>query len=215
MNKMKRGHNKENKLRLLTFNIVFVVLLTACTQLGDENKSAVIPGDTLTEAPIPLTRFGEDSVVVDSIVEKTINGINTRDITPQQVVAFAHTLQGVPYKYASIDPTIGFDCSGFITYVFRHFDIAVPRSSVDFTNEGREVKPAEAVPGDLILFTGTDSTVPIVGHMGIVTNNNEGDISFIHSTSGKAYGVTITPLNQYYKTRFVKVIRVFPEEYQR
>ena len=192
-----------------------IALLAACTQLGDDKKSAVIPGDTLTASPTPLTPFADDSIVVDSIVEKTINGINTRDITPQQVVAFAHTLQGVPYKYASIDPSIGFDCSGFITYVFRHFDITVPRSSVDFTNEGREVKPAEAVAGDLILFTGTDSTIPIVGHMGIVTENNQGDISFIHSTSGKAHGVTVTPLNQYYKTRFVKVIRVFPEEYKK
>ena len=194
-------------------HIILIASLAGCTQIGDERRSAIVTYDTLTESPIPLTSFADDSATIDSAVEKTLNGINTRNVTPQQVVAFAQTLQGVPYKYASIDPSIGFDCSGFITYVFRHFDITVPRSSIDFTNEGREVKPVEAIAGDLILFTGTDSTIPAVGHMGIVTNNKEGDISFIHSTSGKANGVTITPLNQYYKTRFVKVIRVFPEEY--
>ncbi len=195
-------------------NIILITLFASCAQPGDENSATVIHADTLTEST-SWGAFVDDSAAIDSAVEKVIDGIDTRNVTPQQVVAFAHTLQGVPYKYASIDPSIGFDCSGFITYVFRHFDIAVPRSSVEFTDEGREVKPAEASPGDLILFTGTDSTIHIVGHMGIVTENNDGNISFIHSTSGKAYGVTVTPLKRYYQTRFVKVIRVFPEEYKR
>ena len=66
----------------------------------------------------------------------------------------------------------------------------------------------DAKPGDLILFTGTDSTKRIVGHMGIVTENINEDIQFIHSTSGKAYGVTISPLSGYYAGRFIKVIRI-------
>lgn len=151
-----------------------------------------------------------DNAAVDSVIEKTTDDvINTRDVKPEAVVSFAHTLIGVPYKYASADPAQGFDCSGFITYVFNHFKIAVPRSSVDFTNAGKEVPVRHAKPGDLILFTGTDSTVRVVGHMGIVTGNNNGELEFIHSTSGKVYGVTTSPLRGYYKGRFVKVIRVF------
>ena len=118
---------------------------------------------------------------------------------------------GTPYKYASIDPAIGFDCSGFITYVFNHFKIAVPRSSIDFTNVRRAIPLEQAKPGDLILFTGTDSTIREVGHMGIITSAQPSDIKFIHSTSGKVHGVTITPLNAYYMGRFVKVIRVFKQ----
>jgi len=49
-------------------------------------------------------------------------------------VGFAETLQGIPYKYGSTDPRIGFDCSGFISYVFNHFGISVPRSSREFTH---------------------------------------------------------------------------------
>jgi cell wall-associated NlpC family hydrolase len=137
--------------------------------------------------------------------------INTGSTTPEELLAFANTLLTVPYKYASIDPSEGFDCSGFITYVFNHFNIAVPRSSVDFTNVGDEVNLMDAKPGDIALFTGTDSTIRVVGHMGIITSNSGGDVSFIHSTSGKADGVTITPLNSYYAGRFVKVIRIFPQ----
>jgi cell wall-associated NlpC family hydrolase len=139
--------------------------------------------------------------------------INTGSIIPDSVVAFGKSLVGTPYLYASSDPSKGFDCSGFISYVFNHFNIAVPRSSVDFTNVGTEIPREHAAPGDLILFTGTDSTIRIVGHMGIVESNEHGNLLFVHSTSGKTYGVTISALKGYYERRFVKVIRVFPQTY--
>lgn len=135
--------------------------------------------------------------------------INTGQVSPENLLSFARTLIGVPYKYASTDPAEGFDCSGFITYVFNHFKIKVPRSSIDFTNAGKEISADEALPGDLILFTGTDSTQRFVGHMGIISERTPDSTFFIHSTSGKAFGVTITPFNSYYKSRFVKVIRIF------
>ncbi len=145
----------------------------------------------------------------NKVVKTDTNSLNqTGKVTPQQLVAFATSLTGTPYLYASSDPNKGFDCSGFITYVFNHFHITVPRSSVQFTNYGKEVSLSTAKPGDLILFTGTDSTIRVVGHMGIITVAGD-TIYFIHSTSGKAQGVTITPLNEYYMGRFVKVIRVF------
>lgn len=127
----------------------------------------------------------------------------------QQIVDFAKTLMGTPYLYGSTDPAQGFDCSGFITYVFNHFNFKVPRSSVEFTNRGQEVPASSAQPGDLILFTGTDSAVRVVGHMGIVIERNSaGELQFIHSSSGKANGVTISPLKGYYEGRFMKVISV-------
>lgn len=187
-----------------------LILLAACgrppvpAQPSDYDSSITLV--TTTDLPAYT-----DSASVDSIVEKTTDGsIDTRNVKPEEIVVFAHTLKGIPYKYASVNPAQGFDCSGFITYVFNHFKIAVPRSSVDFTNVGKEVTVQEARAGDLILFTGTDSTIRVVGHMGIVTQNANGELEFIHSTSGKAYGVTTTPLSSYYKGRFVKVIRVFP-----
>ncbi|MEO5948508.1 MAG: C40 family peptidase [Chitinophagaceae bacterium] len=143
----------------------------------------------------------------------TAGNIETGNIKPADVLAFAKSQMGVPYLYASTDPANGFDCSGFITYVFNHFNIAVPRSSVDFTNVGTEVEYSNAKPGDLILFTGTDSTIRIVGHMGLVESNQSGALTFIHSTSGKAKGVVITEFGNYYKSRFVKIIRIFPDQF--
>lgn len=155
---------------------------------------------------------GKDTVPKrkDAIKNNTSSVIETGNVAPAEVLNYAKTLIGVPYLYASTDPAKGFDCSGFITNVFNHFNISVPRSSVDFTNVGTEVPEKEARPGDLILFTGTDSTIRVVGHMGIVESNNNGHISFIHSTSGKAKGVVITPFERYYRGRFVKFVRLFP-----
>lgn len=144
------------------------------------------------------------------ITDLSKDSIKTGKIKPKKLVEYAKTLLGTPYLYGSTDPAKGFDCSGFITHVFNHFDIKVPRSSVDFTNVGKTVAPKKAKAGDLILFTGTDSTTKRVGHMGIIVNNDDGEIKFIHSTSGKAKGVVITPLENYYQSRFVKIIRVFP-----
>jgi cell wall-associated NlpC family hydrolase len=145
----------------------------------------------------------------DTVLLPPAKEINTGAVLPDTVVRFAETLIGTPYVYASTNPAVGFDCSGFITYVFNHFNIRVPRSSVDFTNVGKSVPVTEARRGDLILFTGTDSTERTVGHMGLITANTNNELQFIHSSSGKAKGVTITPLNNYYRSRFVKVIRIF------
>jgi cell wall-associated NlpC family hydrolase len=159
----------------------------------------------------------DSSITIIALPDPTIykggEGIKTGSTIPDSLVTFGKSLVGTPYLYASSDPQNGFDCSGFITYVFNYFGIAVPRSSVDFTNVGIEIPEEFASPGDLILFTGTDSTIRVVGHMGIVESNERGNLLFLHSTSGKAYGVVISPLNGYYETRFVKVIRVFPQTY--
>lgn len=135
--------------------------------------------------------------------------INTKDITADELVVFAESLQGVPYKYGSTDIKKGFDCSGFITYVFGHFNITVPRSSVDFTNAGKEVLMKDCRPGDIILFTGSDPNSGVVGHMGIITKNSNKKIIFIHSASGGGKGVMLSGMSEYFVTRFVKVIRIF------
>ena len=147
----------------------------------------------------------------DTLVKRPLKPLATSNVQPRELVSFAQTLIGTPYVYGSTDPKVGFDCSGFITYVFNHFGVSVPRSSIEFTHVGKPVSLEEAKVGDIVLFTGTDSADKFVGHMGIVTENQGGNVQFIHSTSGKAHGVTITPLETYYKKRYVKTIRVFPQ----
>lgn len=129
-------------------------------------------------------------------------------VTPAQIVIFASSLLGTRYSFGCTAPSTGFDCSGFINYVFDHFHITVPRSSVDFTNVGTTIALKACMPGDLILFTGTDSHQRTVGHIGIITVNDEDGISFIHASSGKEMAVIVTRLDDRYMARFVKVVRI-------
>lgn len=133
--------------------------------------------------------------------------INTRKVSAGEVVSFAKKQIGTPYAYGSSIKTKGFDCSGFINYVFGHFNIPVPRISYQFTNAGKEVFIENSRRGDIILFTGSNANSGIVGHMGIITKNNNGQIQFIHASSSR--GVMISGMNTYFLPRFVKVNRIF------
>ena len=189
--------------------LLFLFLFSCDIPSGDH----YIPPPRIKVVPSSDIAVKKRAEVLESNIDTMTSAvINTKRIKADELVSFAETLEGIPYKYGSTDPLVGFDCSGFISYVFNHFDITVPRSSKDFTHIEKEIKLKEAERGDIILFTGTDSTKRIVGHMGIITSDKGESHEFIHSTSGKAYSVTKTPLNQYYQGRFVKVIRIFRED---
>ena len=198
--------------------MIALLLWSACDlSIPTSNEGLV---DTLSNTDTRLAKSDTTAGLVDSMPKDQTavqhiplppsQEVKTGQVKPEQVMTFAETLIGVPYVYASTDPKVGFDCSGFITYVFNHFNIQVPRSSVDFTNVGKTIPVEQAKRGDIILFTGTDSLETEVGHMGLVVSNTD-TLRFIHSTSGKANGVTVTPLNGYYQKRFVRTLRIFPQ----
>lgn len=124
------------------------------------------------------------------------------------IIQFARQWLGVKYKYGASHPSKGFDCSGFVYYVFKHFNVDIPRSSSAMGQAGQTIALEEAVPGDIILFTGTDPLKRSIGHVGIVVSNEGNSTKFIHASSGKAQSVTETILEGSYRKRFMKVIRV-------
>lgn len=184
----------------LIFLSLFV--LQSCSSTHKTQSSAA--NVSMQPAPFIVTEKVSSKAVAPQV-------INTKNVIPDSVINFARTLIGVKYKYGSTIKSQGFDCSGFINYIFNHYGIRVPRVTVNFTNAGPSVPLQQSKKGDLILFTGTDTTGWIVGHMGMITENENGQVKFIHSSSGNSIGVIISPLSKYYATRFVKVIRVFKD----
>lgn len=155
---------------------------------------------------------------LDSAAVQTTDGPpeNSGTISPpasvtrrDEVLKFAYQYLGTPYIYGSADPKTGFDCSGFINYVYRHFGYDVPRSSKDFLHFGREIPLENVQKGDLLIFYGTDIELREIGHIGIVARAAGAHSEFIHASSGKANGVTVSSLSSpHYTARFVKAISV-------
>lgn len=114
---------------------------------------------------------------------------------------------GKPYKPKGTSPKSGFDCSGFVRYNFKRFNIELPRSSTEQVKIGTKVDTENALPGDLIFFKGRSLKSKNAGHVGIVVSKNERTIRFIHSavTGGIRYDSTSS---NYYKKRYLSIRRV-------
>lgn len=188
------------------------LLLVACLSLMKPVKPAVLHAAKKHKAN-KTVKLHSHSRLRHHYAEVEAN-YETGDVTPAELVEFAQTLKGIRYRYGSTNPDKGFDCSGFVNYVFTHFGISIPRSSSDFAPvKGIDIKDAKF--GDLILFTGTRShNYHSAGHIGIVISQPGEPLVFIHSTSGDENGVTETALNDRYQRRYIKTIRVFKEEPQ-
>lgn len=115
-----------------------------------------------------------------------------------EVIQTAQALLGSPYTWGGTSPD-GFDCSGFIQYVYETEDRVIPRTVSDIWNFA---SPAGDTPsiGDLVFFE-TYQAGP--SHLGIYIGNNE----FIHA--GETNGVEISNLTEeYWSTRFIGVKRI-------
>lgn len=86
-----------------------------------------------------------------------------------QIVAYAKNFIGVPYVWGGSSPS-GFDCSGFVQYVYRHFGVSLPRTTYSQVAMGRSVSRSDLAPGDLVFFRSA-------GHVGIYV----GGETYIHA----------------------------------
>lgn len=115
------------------------------------------------------------------------------------IIATANSYIGVPYVWGGTSPK-GFDCSGFVCYVFGKYKIWLPRTAANQYTKGIEVSKANLKTGDLVFFTTYASGA---SHVGIYIGNGD----FIHASSSK--GITISNLsNNYYKQRYIGAKRI-------
>ncbi len=120
----------------------------------------------------------------------------------------ASVLVGNPYRTGGIAPG-GFDCSGFVSYLYRPTLPELPRVSRNMANTGEAVDVGQWRPGDLLFYaTGADSSR--INHVALWY----GDGTIIHSISdGPETGVVMTPSNaRYWRRRYVSARRVLPDE---
>jgi hypothetical protein len=106
-----------------------------------------------------------------------------------KVVKYAKHLVGVRYVWGGSSPKSGFDCSGFVRYVYGHFGVRLAHSSYAQFTRGRNVRRGRLEPGDLVFFDG-------LGHVGIYVGHGR----FIHAPHSGTR-VRIEPLRGWYSSR--------------
>jgi cell wall-associated NlpC family hydrolase len=116
------------------------------------------------------------------------------------VVLSALKLQGVPYRSGGGTPAEGFDCSGFVRYVFSRHGYYLPRRSEDMAIQLPAVVLRERRPGDLLFFN--TASRPHT-HVGIYLGGD----SFIHSPSSQTGAVMVSSLDQSYWSQRLDGVR--------
>lgn len=139
----------------------------------------------------------------------SINPIEARFSLRDSLASFGMEFLGVPYVYAGTSIE-GFDCSGFVYYVFNNFSIDVPRSTSQYGGVGKEILIDSVKKGDLLLFL--SPTRDGIGHIGIVTTPKGMETEFIHASSGKEMEVIISSLKQpNYNRRYVSAVSIIED----
>jgi peptidoglycan endopeptidase LytE len=138
-------------------------------------------------------------VVDTETYERLMGKAPQRKLDVIELVADASQLLGKPYVWGGETPQVGFDCSGFIVYLFKKQGISLPRTVATIWNVGTPVSSPSV--GDIVFF---ETSKPGPSHIGIYIGNNQ----FIHS--GASTGVSISSLNNsYWKARYLGAKRYY------
>lgn len=158
-------------------SILLVIVASSC--------ATAEPAASATEMPIN----------VESVPVTEVNTANWSE-RAQEVLINALSLSGIRYKYGGNSPETGFDCSGFVSYVFKQAtSLTLPRSALAMSRLGTTVPKSELQPGDLVFFNTLKSAF---SHVGIYVGDNR----FIHSPrSGGAVRIESME-NTYWSKRY-------------
>ncbi len=123
-----------------------------------------------------------------------------------RVLATGKQYVGRRYVYGGAKPAVGFDCSGFVQYVFGRHGVSLPRTSRQQATAGQALPrtPTALKPGDLMFFSSKGRGVD---HVAIYAGNNK----IIHSSAGAGgvvYDDLSTPRGKWYMARHVASRRV-------
>ncbi len=121
----------------------------------------------------------------------------------QNLLSYARNYEGVPYRRGGTTPGTGFDCSGFVRYVFdRAEGVSLPHHSGSISQVGNPVALDGLKPGDLVFFYLLQKTV---SHVGIYLGNDQ----FIHASSNRSGSVVVSSLKEnYWAKHYISARRV-------
>lgn len=171
--------------------IMFVVLMSVV--IPDIHSQ---PG--MIKGVRPDVQNPSDSIKADSVKVY-------KEALIDSVIQFGKKFLGYKYRYGGYTPE-GFDCSGYMSYIFSNHGYNFPRSSSGMATVGYQVDLKDARKGDFIYFQGRSIQSSRVGHVALIIETDSVTITMMHSCRR---GVLIEKLagNDYYTRRFLMVRR--------
>ena len=163
--------------------LLLATTLACAAPADDETPPPVNPAGILSQWTGHLT--GQFSQAKQTVGEKTTD-----------LLGQAMGLLGVPYRRGGTSENTGFDCSGFVRYVFQQAaNLTLPHGARAISQVGTNISKNELQPGDLVFFNTLKS---VYSHVGIYVGNNR----FIHSPSAGGT-ISVTDMNDaYWAKRF-------------
>ncbi|MBD2867461.1 C40 family peptidase [Paenibacillus arenilitoris] len=150
-----------------------------------------------------IAKAGLCSAIVMSAITFGTFAQKAQAATPEtrELIATGKEYIGTPYKFgAPAGVTYAFDCSSFTQFLFKGFDVKLPRTSTAQAQVGKKVGKGSLSMGDLVFFKTNGKSI---SHVAVYAGNNK----IIHSSSSK--GVTVTSLgSSYWAKRYVTARRV-------
>jgi cell wall-associated NlpC family hydrolase len=164
-------------------------LITATAMTAATTPAAAAVGDP--EPTQPETIESQSLRVVDWAASRT-----------QDLIATSLSLLGVKYRRGASDPSVGFDCSGFVRHVYKEaVGLLLPHSAYSMSLQGKSVGLDDLKPGDLVFF---NTLKRQFSHVGIYLGDNR----FIHAPShGKSVQVD-TLTDSYWVRHFTGARRI-------
>lgn len=192
--------------KLIVFLLLFIVH-SALSQISQKSSPLGFHGciyhkDHTTTTWPPLFDFA--GVFEGSTYQKSFAGNNTTSTNIHPVVALAKQYLGKPYRSGGKGPK-GFDCSGFVGFIYRQFGVELPPSSQEQAARAvHKIAKNEANIGDLAFF-GYRSPKGrlIINHAAIVISEPGSPIRIIHSANGKGICITDIEKSKYWRQAFL------------
>lgn len=201
-------------IKIIAYGVSCLVL-ASCANVGTEQRTAAASVERQTielnsrALVAVLDRFDEAQQAAVQLQEEPAFSEYTLPGLSESLLDRGKTLLGTPYRYGGSSRKTGFDCSGFVGYVYKEeLGIKLPRTTGALLNmDAPVIARADLEPGDLILFN--DRGRGRVTHVGIYM----GDDEFIHSSSKRSGGVRVDKLsNKYWNASYLQAKRVLTEK---
>src|SRR5688572_22779363 len=164
--------------------MVLAMLATGCATKGTVATPRPFPGAAVPSRPAPPA---ESMATAPASVQPA-------------VIALALSLRGTQYINGGSDPS-GFDCSGFVQWVFAQHGTALPREVKQQYRVGDDIDRDEVRPGDLVFF---ETVSPGASHVGIALGGGE----FVHAPSSRGVVRTERYTVEYWAKRWIGARRI-------